>query len=167
MVMESCFSIQGLDQDNSIVGTAKVHAGKHLLLVSFSPSALSRPHLCPQLLLHICFLGSTGGVSGMMALPAPIPAHLFSEALWLAQGVMISGKSTRGGWWTAGVSLRRENNQSSVANSRSKQRDYTATAHTHLGRSDGVTPNTIFIGMDRGREAHVILPQHNMVVYFG
>lgn len=39
--------------------------------------------------------------------------------------------------------------------------------HTYLGRLDGIIPNTIFIGMDGGRETHFIMPQHNMVVYFG
>lgn len=67
----------------------------------------------------------------MTAPPAPIPDHLFSDTLWLAEGVMILGKSTRGGWWTEGVSLLRENSQSSVANSPFNQRDYTATAYTN------------------------------------
>lgn len=68
----------------------------------------------------------------MTASPTPIPARLFSETLCLAQGVMIWERNSRGGWWTAGVSLLRENNQSSVANSQSNYRDYTATAQTHI-----------------------------------
>lgn len=45
----------------------------------------------------------------MMALPAPIPAHLFSEAPWLA-GSDDFGEEYQGDWWTAGVSLLRDNN---------------------------------------------------------
>lgn len=41
------------------------------------------------------------------------------------------------------------------------------TQHTHLGRSDGVIPNTIFIGMDGGRETQFTVPWQNMVLYFG
>jgi len=45
----------------------------------------------------------------MLASLAPNPDHLFSEAPQLAEGVMISGRRTGGGWRTADVSLLREN----------------------------------------------------------
>lgn len=57
------------------------------------------------------------GAWGMAASPTCIPDRLFSYALWLVEGAMISGKRTREAWWTAGVPLGREKSQSSVANS--------------------------------------------------
>jgi hypothetical protein len=76
----------------------------------FQPCVLSPPYLCLQLLLPMCFLVTRHlGGCWMAILPTPIPGHLFSEALWWAEGVMISGKSTREGHWTAGVSVHREN----------------------------------------------------------
>lgn len=66
----------------------------------------------------------------MTASPAPIPACLFSETLCLAQGVMIWERNSRGIWWTGGVSLLRENNQPSVANSLT--REIRQPLHRHI-----------------------------------
>lgn len=66
----------------------------------------------------------------MAASPTSIPDHLFSEALWLAEGVMILGKSTSEGWWTAGVSSQKK--QRVLCDQfPSNQRNYTASAHTN------------------------------------
>lgn len=88
---------------------------RYPLLVSFS--AFPALSLSPAASIHLLSSDEAlGEAEGMAAAPTSIPAHLFSETLWLAEGVMISGKSTREGQWIAGVSLG-EKSWSSVTSS--------------------------------------------------
>lgn len=115
------------------LGTVEVHTGKRLrLLVSFGLSALSRPHVCPRRLSQICFLvmkpwGSFRDDGLTCIHPCP---SVLRDSMPGTGSDDLGEEFQRG--LVDGRRLLRENNQSSVANSQSNYRDYTATAQTHI-----------------------------------
>lgn len=114
VLMEKCFSpqtrlkwLQGQGSNSSCWGGSTAHFWTSGV---FDPAPFL-PWFFLSLAASVSVLSSdenTWGHWGMAASPTCTPDRLFSYALWLAEGAMISGKRTREAWWTAGVPLCRE-----------------------------------------------------------